>query len=389
MTPSRWTGRPAWVEVDLDAIAANVAEARRRLASHTALGVVVKANAYGHGVLAVAEAALAAGATWLVVNAADEALQLRRAGFQAPVLIVGFTAPGEAAAIVDSRVTPSLTAAAQIEALTAAARAAGITQPVHVKVDTGLGRGGLLPDEVLPFVRKVVAVGLDFEGLFTHFAVADSADKSHSRSQLQRFHAVLAELDAAGMRPRIRHAANSAAVLDLPDAHFDLVRYGIALYGLDPSDEVGPAFPLRPALSLKGGIVRLRTLPAGATVGYGCTFVATRPTKVALVPIGYADGLRRGLSNQGFALVRGSRCPIIGRVSMDQCSLDVTSVPDVSEGDEVVFVGTQNDATVTADEVAALLDTINYEVVCGLGPRLPRVYLRDGRIASVYKALET
>ncbi len=252
--------------------------------------------------------------------------------------------------------------------------------PVHVKVDTGLSRYGLLPDEVVPFCQRLVALpGLKLEGLFSHFASADDRDKTAARRQVHVYLDALARLKQAGITIPLRHIAASGAVLDMPDTHFDMVRCGIATYGLYPSDEVSHAAPLRPAMSLKGRVARLRTLPPGAGVGYGATFVTKRPTLAALVPIGYADGVKRGYSNRGSVLVRGRRAPVIGRVSMDQMTIDVTDVPGVAEGDEVVLVGRQGDESITWEEFAAVLGTINYEVIVGISLRVPRVYLQGGR----------
>jgi len=373
-----------WAEIDLDAIAHNVRAFKRHVGEGVEVWAVVKANAYGHGAVPVASAALAAGATGLAVHRAAEGVELRRAGLEAPILIMGYTLPAGAGQVVHWRLTPSVTTVEFAQALSAQAAAAGVVVPVHVKVDTGMSRYGLLPDEVVPFTRAIASLpGLRLEGLFTHFATADAADQTHVRRQLAVFLDVLAALRAAGIGVPLVHAANSAATMRLPEAHFQAVRIGIAMYGLDPSDEWPPIFEIRPALSLKSRVSRVRDLPAGAGISYGRTFVTTAPTTVALVPVGYGDGYHRILSNRGDVLIRGRRAPIRGRVCMDQFVVEVSHIPGVQQDDQVVLVGRQGDACIRAEEVARLAETINYEVTTSLLPRVTRVYLRGGHVVGV------
>ena len=366
-----------WAEIDLDAIAGNVHQLKKHIGEHCMLSAVVKANAYGHGALQVAQVALHSGASRLCVARVDEAVALRVGGITAPILTMGPSTPSQAVDIVARRITPTVSTLELAQALSAAVDAAGGPPlPVHVKVDTGLGRFGLLPEEILPFVRALVDVpGLLLEGVSTHFATADETDLSYVRQQFAIFLQVLGQLQGAGMSVPVRHAANSAATLALPETHLDMVRCGIAVYGLRPSAEVKIVVPVRPAMSLKSRIARLRTLPTGSCISYGCTYVTSRPTPVALVPIGYGDGYRRGLSNKGQVLVRGKRVPIIGRVCMDQFMVDVSKVPDVREGDEVVALGRQGGEEITAEEIAAWVGTNNYETVAAILPRVPRVYV--------------
>lgn len=379
-----WRGRPMWAEIDLGAIERNVAAVKRQLRDGAEVMAVVKANAYGHGAVRAARAALAGGARWLAVNLADEGVELRRAGITARILVLGYVPPWEADKIVFYGLTPTVNTHQLALALASAAKQRSLPLPVHVKVDTGLSRFGLPPEEVVPFVQCLATVPqLQFEGLWTHFASADERDKTFAHAQLALYHNTLARLAEAGLAPRLRHAANSAAALDLPEAHLDCVRLGISLYGLYPSAEVSRAVPLAPAMTLKSRVARLRLLPAGSTVGYGRTFTAGRPTLVALVPGGYADGLRRALGNVGSVLVRGRRAPIVGRVSMDQIVVDVTDIPGVEHDDEVVILGRQGGDEITADELAGWMGTINYEVVTGVSQRVPRVYLRDGEVVAV------
>jgi len=364
-----------WVEVDLDALAANV-RALRRQAGAALLMAVVKANAYGHGAVPVAEAAVTAGADWLGVAFADEGMALRQAGLTAPILILGYSPPTAADKVVAQRLTPAVADWSVAVALSAAAARAGVRQDVHVKVDTGMHRFGLDPADVLAFVAGLEQLpNLRFAGLFTHFATADEADKTGARQQLARFQMVRQALATAGRPAPLSHAAASAAILDLPEAHLDLVRAGISLYGLYPSSVVSRAVPLRPVLQWKTRVARVFDVAAGEGVSYGFTWRAPSPARLALLPVGYGDGFRRGLSNRGQVLIAGRRAPIRGRVCMDQTVVEVTQIPGVRPGDEVVLIGRQEEETITVEEMAEWLGTINYEVVTGLMARLPRLYL--------------
>lgn len=375
---------PIWATIDLDAIAHNVRAIKRHVGDQVALMAVVKANAYGHGAIPVARVALESGASWLAVSRVSEAVALRQSGISAPILVMGYTPVAGAAVAVPNDLTLTVTSMALAEALSAAADRAGKTVPIHVKIDTGMGRFGLLPDEVSAVVRDVRRLpGLELEGAFTHFSVADLADKSYTRQQFAFYQEILAQLEREGGQIPIRHVANSAATLDLPETHLDAVRIGIALYGLHPSDEVEPAVPLHPALALKGRIGRVRTLPPGSSISYGRTFITERPTPVALVPAGYGDGYLRLNSNRGAVLIHGQRAPIRGRVCMDQFVVEVTGIENVQPDDEVVLIGRQGDEVLSAEEVAGWGETINYEVVTQLMPRVPRIYLRWGEVVSI------
>ncbi len=373
MAPS---ASPTWVEIDLNALAHNVKAIRACLPNQTALFAVVKANAYGHGAVEVARAALAAGAAGLCVARVEEGVALRQAGIEAPVWVLGWISPEEAPACARARLTPTVNTLEQAEALASAT--AGPPLPVHVKVDTGLSRYGLLPDEVVPFVRALRQFPqLYLEGLWTHMARADEADLTPTRQQLARFRAVRQQLQAEGLAPPLCHVAASAATLrpDLEEARFQAVRVGIALYGLYPSDEVDWPISLQPVMNWKARVARVRTLPPGTPVSYGGTFVTSQPTRVALVPVGYGDGYPRALSNRGQVLIGGRRCPVVGRVCMDSFVVKVDQVPAAREGDEVVLIGQQGHESITAEELARQLDTINYEVVTRIMARVPRVYV--------------
>ncbi|MDY7042478.1 MAG: alanine racemase [Chloroflexota bacterium] len=378
-----------WAEIDLDAIAHNAAALKARAGGRAELMVTVKANAYGHGAVPVARAALEGGASHLAVARTLEGVELRQAGLTAPILIMGYTLPAEARHIVHWGLTSTVNTWEQATALSSAAGESGKVMPIHVKVDTGMGRFGLLPGEVVDFVRAISRLpGLRLEGLYTHFAIADAADKTYTRRQFKTYMDVVAQLEEASFSFPLKHVANSATTLDLPEMALDMVRCGIALYGLHPSDEVAPAIPLHPAMTLKSRAARVRTLPPGSSISYGCTYTTTRPSTVALVPVGYGDGYHRILSNKGAVLIHGQRAPIVGRVCMDQFVVDVSDIADVRQDDEVVVFGRQGEAEITAEEVARWGQTINYEVTTSILPRVTRVFLRGGEIVAVRPLVE-
>ncbi|NPV74889.1 MAG: alanine racemase [Anaerolineae bacterium] len=376
-------GIVTWAEIDLDAIANNVAAFKRHVGSRVEVFAVVKANAYGHGAVQVSRAALSAGASRLAVHRAIEGVELRKAGLSAPVLVMGYTPPEGAEQMIRWQLTPSLMTLEFAQALSGRAAAAGVTVPVHVKVDTGMSRYGLMPEETVEFMTALRRLpGVQIEGLFTHFATADSADATFVLRQLAIFNDVRAALSENGIQIPIAHAANSAATMRLPETHLNAIRPGIAIYGLHPSDQWPPVFEIRPALALKSLVCRVRDIPAGAGVSYGRTFVAEKKTRVALVPVGYGDGYHRILSNRGSVLIRGQRAPILGRVCMDQFVVDVSAIPGVQQEDEVVLVGAQGNEAIRAEEVASLAGTINYEVTTSILPRVARLFLKGGRIAA-------
>jgi alanine racemase len=370
----------SWAEIDLDAFEANVKTIRHHVGPQVEVFAVIKANAYGHGAVALAPVALQAGATRLAVHRTIEGIELRQAGIQAPILLLGYTPPAAVDQVVHWRLTPSVITPEFAQALSARAVAAGVVIPIHVKVDTGMNRYGIQPEDAVDFIAPLKAMpGLRVEGLFTHFATADAGDQAHVRKQLQVFNEVLSALKLAGVEIPIAHVANSAAIMRLPEAHFNAVRPGISLYGLPPSREWDPPFALHPVLTLKSRVARIHGMAAGEAVGYGRTFIAARTMRVALAVVGYGDGYHRVLSNKGCVLVGGKRAPVVGRVSMDQIVVDVTGIPEANQDDEVVLIGRQGEEEITATEVAGLAGTINYEITTGLLPRVTRVYLRAGR----------
>jgi len=375
-----------WAEIDLDAVAHNVRMLKRHIGEHPALMAVVKANGYGHGALPVACTALQNGATWLAIGRVEEAIRLRNAGMTAPILLMCYTMPTQAEDIVRHRLTPTVNAMALAQALSLEVAMQGAPPlPIHLKVDTGMGRFGLMPEEIVDFARALVDVpGLTLQGFYTHFGTADEADASHTRRQFGLYQELVHRLEEAGISIPLKHVANSAATLRFPDMHLDLVRCGIATYGLFPSPDVPRAISLRPAMALKSHVGRVRTLPTGWAVSYGRTFVAPAPTPVALVPAGYGDGVRRILSNQGQVLIRGRRAPVLGRICMDQFVVNASGIPDIRENDEIVLLGRQGNDSITAEEIAHRAGTINYEVVTSILPRVPRIYLEGGATSSVH-----
>ena len=380
-----------WAEVDLSAYAHNITELRRITSNGTRLMAVVKADGYGHGAIEVAGEALRNGAEYLGVARINEAVQLRTAGLEAPILIFSYTPPDLAETIIKYDFTQTVYSFATAKALSEYARQKGKKIRVHIKADSGMGRLGLLlhatvqsgdhnlaPRNAVQEAESISRLsGLAVEGLFTHFATADSDDKSYAAGQLEVFMDFIERLRRTGLELPIKHAANSGALIDMPQSHLDMVRPGIATYGLYPSDEVNKnQVYLKPVMTLKSRIIHLKRVPAGFNISYGITFQTKKPTTIATVPVGYADGFSRLLSNRGHMLVHGQKVPIVGRVCMDLTMLDVGSVSDVAIEDEVVVFGQQAKASLTADEIASDLNTINYEIVSTITGRVPRVYLR-------------
>lgn len=369
--------RPVWAEIDLAAVRANVTELSAIVAPARVLAVV-KADGYGHGAVATARAAVEAGAAMLGVALVEEGVELREAGIDAPILVLSEPVAGAASAVVEARLTPAVYTAAGIEALAKAVveHDAG-PLPVHLKVDTGMHRVGAAP-EAADALADLIGTHreLRFEGLWTHLAVADEPENPYTREQLAKFDTVRARLVARGRRPEIVHASNTAGALAFPDARYDLVRPGIGIYGIPPVAEFASLARLRPVMSVKASVSFVKRVPAGAALSYGLRYRVERPVNIATVPIGYGDGVPRNLSETGGeVLVRGRRRRIAGTVTMDQLMVDVGD-DDVEAGEEVVLIGRQGDQDVTAAEWAARLQTIPYEIVCNIGPRVPRRLLR-------------
>ena len=374
-----------WAEIDLAALASNVRGMKALTGDDCRLMAVVKANGYGHGMCRVAGSALENGASALGVARLAEGIGLREHGFSAPVLVMGYTSARFASEIVAHNLIQTVWSEDDARAFSESASTAGTTMPVHFKVDTGMGRLGknmMTGDDreaIDKTVREIRAVadlpGIFLEGVYTHFASADEKDKTYARAQLDLFLRLIDQLKTAGLSTVICHAANSAAVIDLPETHLDMVRTGIAIYGLYPSTAVNrQRVSLQPAMTLKTRIVQLKQVPAGTRISYGSTYTTPRPTTLAIVPIGYADGYSRLLSSAGFMLVAGKKAPVVGRVCMDLTVLDVGGIDGVAVEDEVVVFGKQGATEISVDEIAAMLNTIPYEVVTTVTDRVPRVY---------------
>jgi alanine racemase len=387
---SAW-GRPLKAEIDLSAIAANVRTVKRLVGARCRVMAVVKADGYGLGAPWVAAAAVEGGASWLAVACVDEGVELRRGGYSGPVLVMSYVPPDEAKAAVLNNLTLVLHRARTGHALEQAARDLDLppaSVAVHIKVDTGLGRYGCLPNEFLPLAKELSTLPhLRLEGLMTHLADSDNSDLSFAHEQLNRFSWVRRLATEHGIKFEIVHAANSAAALAFPDARFDMVRIGIMLSGYLPSPQLSEHITLERAVTLRTRLARVYTAQVGDTVGYGRVWTADRRSVIGLIPVGYADGYRRVLSNNAEVLVHGVRCPVVGRISMDQASIDLTDAGDVLEGDEVVLIGKQGDGEITADEVASWAGTISYETLCGLSERVPRSYIHDGEELEVCNLL--
>jgi alanine racemase len=372
-----------WVEVDAAAIRNNVAEFRRRLQPSTRLGAVVKSNAYGHGMLEVAEMCREAGADWLCVNNTDEAIALREAGHTTDVLVMGYVPLDRQGALVAHDLAAVVYNLETLDRLEAAAQHHRRKARVHLKIETGTHRQGVMEADVPRFLDRFRSSSwLTLEGMTTHFAnIEDTTDHSFAESQMTRFLRVCDLVSTSSTTRPIRHAACSAAALLFNRTHLDLARIGISLYGLWPSKETyvschergKPALDLRPALTWKTRIAQVKTVPEGGYIGYGCAYRATRLTQIAVLPVGYFEGYDRGLSGMGHVLVRGKRAPIRGRICMNMCMVDVSDIPGTAVEDEVVLLGRQGDERITAEQIAAWCGTISYEIVSRVNPSLPRV----------------
>jgi len=366
--------RPTWVEVDLEAVAYNLRQIKEIVGPKVEILAVLKADAYGHGALTVARTALNNGASFCGVASVNEAVRLRDNGVDAPILVLGYTPAWLAKQALLHDVTLTLYDTDAARAFSRAATDLRRTARVHIKVDTGMGRLGLLPHQVVPFVERIRDLpGLDLEGIFTHFSVADAEDLEYTRGQLSRFREVLDRLAEIGVTFPFIHCANSAAILRLPEAHFNMVRLGLAMYGLQPSPHVPLPRGFRPALTWKTTIAQVKTLPPGSYVSYGNTYRTEKEETIAVIPVGYADGFRRAPTRWQAVLVRGRRAPIVGQVCMDQTMISVSHIPNVRVGDEAVLIGRQGEDEITAEEVAEWLGTVNYEVVSEILARVPRV----------------
>jgi alanine racemase len=369
-------------EIDLDALSHNVRAIKAHVGEKVRLAVAVKANAYGHGAVPVAREALRAGASYLLAARLEEGIQLRRAGIDAPVLVMGNIAPGNIGTAVAHSLSLTIINEKQLSAAAEASGARGLEASVHIKLDTGMNRNGADRDAVVPLAR--IAAGhpsLRLEGLYTHFACADETDKTSSLKQFDVFKTVCSRLTDEGIHIPLLHAANSAAAIDLPETHLDMVRCGIAVYGLYGSPHVSRSVALKPVMTLLGRIERIHDLRPGDGVSYGFDFKAAVPTRVALVPIGYGDGYPRQLSGRAEVLIKGRRAKILGRICMDQCVVNIDEIPEAETGDRVTIMGEDGNERISARALAEIAGTNEYDIVTSLSARVPRLYYRNGRIA--------
>jgi alanine racemase len=373
----------SWVEVDLDNFISNLREIKRLIGSQVDFMQVVKADAYGHGAIEISNAALKNGARMLGVANADEGIQLRISGIDAPVVILGPSTAGEVDEILKYSLTPSVSDIFFAGQLQKVLEKAGQKLPVHIEIDTGMGRGGTIHSKALNLIREISGLdNITIAGIFSHFATSENIVPFNDR-QWQLFSVLLEDLQRLNINIPIRHIGNSGAILNYPEFKMDMVRPGLMSYGIYPSPLSDAKANLAPVMSFKTSIVLLKDFPKGFGIGYGSTYTTNKETRIATIPVGYGDGYPFILSNLGEALIRGMRVPLVGRVSMDMCTIDVTSIPDCAVGDEVVLLGKQGSQYISANEIAAKAKTISYEVLCALGKRAPRVFLQKGETGAI------
>lgn len=364
-------------EINLPNLMHNFRQARSLIPTGCKILAVVKANAYGHGIREVSKEMEDAGVDMLGVAHVEEGIVLRESGIKSNILVMGGITEDYSCDIVRWRLTPVVYTPSFAKALSEAAASNGNILPVHIKIDTGMRRIGVAPEMSVELAGDIARLkGIRIEGVMTHFAEADLQNGDFVREQLESFNSACRAIRAMGIDISYRHTANSAAVIDMKESHLDMVRPGIMLYGCPPSAFLSSRVDLRPVMTLKSRIVHLKKVPPKTGISYGRTFITTRETSVATIPVGYADGYSRSLSNLGKVLIKGRRAPVIGRVCMDMTMIDVTDIPGIKQGEEVIIIGGEGDARITADDIAAWRGTISYEVLCGIGERVERVYIR-------------
>jgi len=368
-------GRPTICGIDHEALRSNLRQIRDKVGSRVKILCMVKANGYGHGATEISQTLARAGADAFGVATLEEAVQLREAGIQAPLIVLAGVFPAQLDTFVEYKLTPVVHDLISLKALDRESSRRQVELGVHLKIDTGMGRLGFLAAEADQWIAAIKqAESLHIQGVFSHFSHAESVQGDYTQKQLEIFKRVLGQLRSAGVIPDLVHLANSAATITLPAAYFDMVRPGLMLYGVYPSPNMKEQINLKPALSWKTKILQLKNVPSGTSVSYGQTYVTERESLIATLPIGYADGYPRFLSNRGEALVRGQRARIAGRVCMDLTMIDVTDIRNVRQGDEVVLLGRQGGAEISADEIAAWANTISYEILTSIGTRVPRIH---------------
>ncbi|MTI48657.1 alanine racemase [Sporosalibacterium faouarense] len=378
--------RPVWVEINLDNLAHNINEVVKNTQKGTLITAVVKADGYGHGASVVAKTFLENGADRLAVATLSEAIELRENGIDDPILILGYTPTYQAASVLKYGIIQTIYTYDQAHTLSLIAKELDTISKVHIKIDTGMGRLGYkVDDETIDEIEKIRKLpNVEVEGIYTHFAVADEENKEETKEQFSKFMWIVNRLQKKNIEIPIKHVSNSAAIIDLKEYNMDMVRAGIMLYGLYPSKEVKiKNVDLKPAMTLKACISNVKTVESSKGISYGHIYVTNKITKVGTLPLGYADGYTRMLTSKAEVTIKGKRVPIIGRICMDQCMVDITSIGDVNIGDEVILFGNGKNNTPHIDEIAEKLDTINYEIVCMISRRVPRVYVKNGEIIDI------
>ena len=376
--------RPVWAEIDLDKLAHNMREIRRVSKSESIIAVV-KADAYGHGAVDVAPVLLKNGADILAVAVVTEAVELRRSGLECPIIVLGFTPPELISDLLKYDIEQAVYSYEFAKELSRIAEKENKTAKIHIVVDTGMARIGYLPgDESVEEVCNICKLpSISAVGMFSHFSSADEKDKTYTYMQMKKYNDFCEKIKAKNVNIKMRHTANSAAIIDLPETHLEAVRPGIIIYGYYPSEEVNrESINLKPVMTLKANVVHIKTLPAGEFVGYGRRHKTERESVIATLPVGYADGYTRLLFQKAKVIINGKFAPVIGSICMDQCMVDVTGIEGVNIGDEVILIGEDGDNKFTADIVAGLIGTISYEVVCMISKRVPRVYIEQGKIVK-------
>ena len=375
-----------YARIDLDAIAYNLEQMKHRLKNNTKIMAVIKADGYGHGAVQIAQMLEEVDYIWgYAVATLDEAIVLKSENIEKPILVLGCVFPDQYLEMLKHNIRMNVYTIEMAKAISAMAKKENLTAYMHIKLDTGMARLGFdMSDQSVQEIKSIADMdNVCMEGIFTHFAKADELDKTFTKKQIQEFEEMCKKLKACSVKFQYEHCANSAAIVDVPEAEFDLVRAGISTYGLYPSEEVNKEnVLLQPALALKSHVAFVKDIPAGTPISYGGTFVSDKEMKVATIPVGYADGYPRSLSNVGGVLIKGQRAPILGRVCMDQFIVDVTHIQDVKFGDKVTLVGQDGEECITVEELGDLSGRFNYEFICDLGKRIPRVYVRNGEVSE-------
>lgn len=380
-----------YAEVNLDAICHNIQNAMKKVGPDTKIMAIIKTDAYGHGAVPIARALSEIGCYAFGVATVPEAVQLRKAGIENPILILGYVFPADYDALIENNIMHAVFQYETAKALSDKAVSLGKTVTIHIKLDTGMGRIGMQPtEESVQEIQRIAALpNLEINGIFTHFACADEKDKTSCNLQKKKYLDFIRRLDEVGVKIPIKHMCNSAGIIEFDDNFLNMARSGIMTYGLYPSNEVDKSkLELHPALQLKSHVAFVKTVDAGFTVSYGSTYTTTGKTVIATIPVGYGDGYPRALSNKGKVLIHGQFAPIIGRVCMDQFMVDVTNIPNVNQGDEVTIIGHDGDNCITVEDVADNAYSFKYEFCCGINKRVPRVYIRNGEVSEIVDMLD-